>query len=171
MNPRGTRGFVAQARAGGALGELGPLEDAPRFADVAPRQRSRKPARQGEGALSDAIRAALAHEPGLLLFRNSQAAMRKGSRVYRGGLGNGSADLVGVLSLDVALVTNGGHMQSRMMLGRFVALEVKRPGEQATEEQAAWLASVRTRGGFASVVCSVDEARAAIVRARTGALQ
>lgn len=111
-----------------------------------------RPARQGEGALSDSIRAALAWEPGLLLFRNSQAVMRKGARVYRGGLGNGSADLVGVL------------------MGRFVALEVKVPGKDAEPAQAAWLASVRERGGFACVVDSVESARAAIDRANRGLL-
>ena len=124
------------------------------------------PKRQGEGSLSDAIRAALAYEPGLLLMRNSQAAMRKGSRVYRGGLGNGSADLVGVLSLPIRGVE--GSPYPPVPFGLFVALEIKTAGNAATEEQAAWLASVRERGGFAAVVHSVAAARAAIVRARRG---
>jgi len=130
-----------------------------------------KPRRQGEGALSDAIREALAYERDLLLMRNSQAAMRKGSRVYKGGLGNGSADLVGVLTMRVHLVDepleHGGIVRWR---GLFVALEVKRPGEAAEPHQEAWLQSVRTRGGFAAVVHSVEEARAAIARARAGAV-
>ena len=125
------------------------------------------PKRQGEGALSDAIRAALAYERGLLLFRNSQAAMRKGSRIYRGGLGNGSADLVGVLSLPIHVAALG-PTGAAVPFGLFVALEIKVPGQAATDEQSTWLASVRERGGFAAVVHSVAAARAAIVRARRG---
>lgn len=127
-----------------------------------------RPKRQGEGRLSDAIREALAYVPSLLLFRNSQAAMRKGSRVYRGGLGNGSADLVGVLRIPWVCATTGSVKHG---LGLFVALEVKIPGERATEAQAAWLAEVRRCHGFACVVHSVDEARAAIARAEYGALE
>jgi hypothetical protein len=144
--------------------------------------------RQGEGALSDAIRDALALESGLLLFRNSQAVMRKGPRVYRGGLGNGSADLVGVLRVCV------GHVATMpTCVGRFIALEVKSPGEIPTVEdlarihakpvqkrtavesrvvaQWAWLVELRSRDAFATYVDSVESARAAIARARRGANQ
>lgn len=153
--------------------------------------------RQGEGQLSDAIREALNLEPGLVIYRNSQAAMRKGSRIYKGGLGNGSADLIGVLSIHVVLVnrrqTDGGTISEprRADIGRMVALEVKRPGEAPTPaeliayrsrpwksidadrkrllDQEAWLEDVRKHGGFACFVDSVESARAAIARARTGA--
>ncbi|HSN19256.1 MAG TPA: hypothetical protein VLS49_01175 [Usitatibacter sp.] len=134
-----------------------------------------KPRRQGEGALSDAIREALALTcPDLLLMRNAQCAVVKSNRMVRGGLGNGSADLVGVLRPS----------------GRWVALEVKVPGEIPTTDdllrahnrgarataaqrhmmaQRVWLEDVRAFGGFAAYVSSVEEARAAIARARTGA--
>ena len=125
-----------------------------------------KGARQGEGALSDAIREALAYEPDLLLMRNSQAAMRKGSRVYRGGLGNGSADLVGVLSLPMTGPSLGPTGPVRF--GLFVAIEVKMPGKSPEPHQVAWADSVRMRGGFACTVHSVAAARAAINRARRG---
>jgi hypothetical protein len=53
--------------------------------------------------------------------------------------------------------------------GRFVALEVKLPGEKPTAEQLAFGARVVELGGFFAVVTSVDEAvaavRAAIARA------
>jgi hypothetical protein len=104
--------------------------------------------RQGEGGLSDAIREALAYEPGLMLCRNSTGLFRARGCVVRAGLGNGSADLIGVLN------------------GRFVALEVKRPGEKPEPHQVAWLDAITRHGGFACVVHSVDEARAAIARAR-----
>ena len=54
----------------------------------------------------------------------------------------GSADLIGIV----------------MPLGKFLALEVKRPGEKPSEAQAHWLALVRKAGGIAGVVTSVEEA-------------
>ncbi len=101
-------------------------------APVAPRAR----ARQGEGALSDAIREALALEAGLVIWRNSVGSFHAhgGGRVWA-GLPRGSADLVGVLAVEVALITNGEHMASRMRIGRWLALEVKRPGEIPTSAQ------------------------------------
>ncbi len=113
--------------------------------------------RQPEGKLSDAIREVLALERGLLLWRNSQGIIRQGKRVYRTGLGVGSADLVGVITLI-----------AKRTWGRFIALEIKLPGEQPTDAQRAWLEHVRAHGGFAAVVRSVEEARAAVARARAG---
>lgn len=74
-----------------------------------------RPVRQHEGALSDAIREALGYEPRLVVWRNSIGLFHAhgGGRVWA-GLPRGSADLVGVVD------------------GRFVALEVKRPGEIPT---------------------------------------
>ena len=70
---------------------------------------------------------------------------------------------VGVLGVQVTTIIG-----ARITLGLFVALEVKRPGEKADPHQLEWLASVRKVGGFACVVTSVEEARAAIKRARGG---
>lgn len=98
---------------------------------------SARPKRQGEGALSDAIRDALAHEPGLRLWRNSRCAVVKGNRMVRGGLGeNGSADLIGVLAVDVT-VRFDDVTTPRIKLGVFIALEVKLPGEIPTAENIA----------------------------------
>jgi len=106
-----------------------------------------------EGQIQDAIRLALTDEPGLVLWRNNTGvAEHRGARV-RYGLAVGSADLIGCLD------------------GRFVALEVKTPVGRATPEQRQWLDLVRRNGGFACVVRSVEEAHAAIARARTGAKQ
>jgi hypothetical protein len=41
--------------------------------------------------------------------------------------------------------------------GRFLAVEVKRPGNHPTGDQAVFLASVRAAGGVALVVYSVDD--------------
>lgn len=104
-----------------------------------------------EGAIQDAIRVALSDEPGLVLWRNNTGvAEHRGARV-RYGLAVGSADLIGCLD------------------GRFVALEVKTPTGRAAPEQRLWLGLVRRCGGFAAIVRSVEEGRAAIARARTGA--
>jgi hypothetical protein len=103
-----------------------------------------------EGAIQDAIRVALSDEPGLVLWRNNVGiAEHRGQRV-RYGLAVGSADLVGCLD------------------GRFVALEVKTATGRAAPEQKLWLDLVRRYGGFAAIVRSVDEARAAVARARAG---
>lgn len=64
----------------------------------------------------------------------------------------GGADLIGILT------------------GRFIALEVKRPKKgRESEEQQMFMQLVRAKGGFAAIVRSVDEAHAAIQRAREGA--
>jgi hypothetical protein len=151
-------------------------------------------ARQGEASLSDAIRDALAYEPGLTLWRNSQCAVVKSNRMVRGGLGNGSADLVGLLAVKIDVDSHGRLEHFGDKIGRFVALEVKMPGEipcgsklatilavgatgHASKmakadkhilEQEEWLQSVRARGGFAAYVDSVESAKAAIQRARSG---
>jgi hypothetical protein len=62
-------------------------------------------------------------------------------------------------------------------LGRFFSLEVKRPplpgrrGGRASDEQLQWGALVRSMGGFYAVVDSVDSARAALLRARSGGVE
>lgn len=108
-----------------------------------------------EGALSDAIRLALASEPGLVLWRNNcgMAEHWSGRTVTRVvyGLAPGSADLVGLLA------------------GRFVALEIKTATGRVTPAQRAWLDLVSRSGGFAAVVRSVEEAHAAVARCRAGA--
>jgi hypothetical protein len=115
--------------------------------------------RTDEAAIQFAIRERLGKEPDLLLFRNAQAF---GERIdpksgavtrFSGGLGKGSADLVGLLAPK----------------GRWVSLEVKRlSGGRISPEQHAWIHLVRSFGGFACVVRSVDDALAALERARMG---
>lgn len=111
---------------------------------------------KSEARIQDEIRAALGAIEGLVLWRNNVGLAKHfdpkthETQTVRYGLANGSADLIGLLN------------------GRFVALEVKRPGELPTAEQQQWLQLVRNNGGFATFVCSADEARAAIVRAQKG---
>jgi hypothetical protein len=77
------------------------------------------------------------------------------ARWVRYGLGAGSADLVGILS---------PH-------GRLVALEVKSATGRVRPNQELWAGMVRKFGGFVATVRSVDEARAALDRARKGESQ
>ena len=115
-----------------------------------------------ETRLQDAVRVALGSEIDLVLWRNNvgQAEHWTGREVsrVRYGLAPGSADLVGILRL-----LSG--------VGRFFALEIKTPKGRAADEQRQWLELVRRMGGFACVVRSVDEARAALGRARNGKVQ
>ena len=105
-----------------------------------------------EGQIQDAIRLALTDEPGLVVWRNNT-----GVAEHRGGERVGDAGGV------------DGEAGGADLGGRFVALEVKAPAGRTSPEQRQWLDLVRRNGGFAAVVRSVDEARAAIARARTGA--
>lgn len=67
----------------------------------------------------------------------------------------------------------GGSDLIACVRGRFVALEVKPPGARTEPERARlqeqFRALVRANGGFACVVRSVDEALAAVARAKEGA--
>ena len=108
-----------------------------------------------EAALMQGVMLALGCEHDLTLWRNNVgvAEWRNGART-RYGLAPGSADLIGVLAP-----------------GRFFALELKSAKGRLTADQAHWLAHVRKRGGFAAVVRSTDDARAALARARAGAVE
>ena len=114
-----------------------------------------------ESDIQHAIRLALGREPDLVLWRNNvgvaHPAGRPGipGRPVRYGLCTGSSDLIGILAPS----------------GRFVALEIKTPQGRATTEQLMFLELVRKRGGFATIVRSPEDARAALERARMGATE
>ena len=99
-----------------------------------------------EARIMHEIRLALGQIEGLVLWRNNVGVAVQSDRPVIYGLGIGSADLVGCYR------------------GRFIALEIKRPGKSATAEQQQWLACVRYNGGVAEVVHSVDEAIAVVQR-------
>lgn len=109
-----------------------------------------------ERELQDAIRLALGRRTDVVLWRNNVGLgeTREGARV-RFGLAVGSADLIGVVRM-----ANGA--------GRFVGLEVKMPGGRVSDDQQRWIELVRSRGGYAAVVRSVDEAMAAVDEAARG---
>lgn len=106
-------------------------------------------------------------EPDLVLWRNAIAKTSTWDpatgreKWVQAGLPVGSADLIGVLTVELA----------GAKFGRFFALEIKRPGGRIRPEQIAWMALVRRMGGFGAIVDSVEAARAALLRARAGAFE
>ena len=106
-----------------------------------------------EREIQQAIRLAV-QGPDIVLWRNNVGtAVQADGSVVRYGLAVGSADLVGVVA------------------GRFFALEVKSERGRVTDEQRQWIALVQSKGGFAAVVRSVDEALAAVERCRKGGVE
>lgn len=108
------------------------------------------PPMNAETPLMRAIREAVTRTGRAALWRNN-TGFASHERV-RYGLGNGSADLVGML----------------VPTGRFFALEIKTAKGKLEPDQRLWLEIVRRRGGFAACVHSVDEAFAALERAERG---
>ena len=111
--------------------------------------------KQRENALQRDIQAAIGAEPDLLLFKNSVGHARfvnDDGREYTVpyGLGKGSPDLVGILAPS----------------GRWFCLELKVPGEDATDEQQKVHDVWRRFGALVYAVHSVDEARAGLEDAR-----
>lgn len=100
-----------------------------------------------EKEIQNAIRLAFSKRLDVCLWRNSTGMFQTmDGRPTRAGLAVGSADLIGMVA----------------PLGRLLALEVKRPGEKASEQQLKFLELVRSMGGIAAVVTSVEEATAAV---------
>lgn len=114
-----------------------------------------------ELTIQSAIEAAIGAEPDLVLMRNAVGSARhvneRTGRVSftRYGLLPGSPDLVAILA----------------PVGRWFCLELKVPGEQPTAEQTKCHAVWRRFGAFVAVATSVEEARAALSRARRGATE
>jgi len=104
-----------------------------------------------EHNVQNSIRLALGLEPDVVLWRNNVGVAMFGRNKVRYGLANGSSDLIGIVA------------------GRFVAFEVKTPTGRLSKDQQQFLSLVRRKGGFACVVRSVDDARAALARCRSGA--
>lgn len=104
-----------------------------------------------ETRIQSAIIDALSALPFVKLWRNNTG--RRGRVSF--GLAVGSSDLIGIVR------TVEG-------VGRFLGLEVKVPGEEATDDQKEFLRFVRELGGVAEVVTSPAEALAVVMRARNG---
>jgi hypothetical protein len=109
-----------------------------------------------ETALSRTIRERLALERDVLVWRNNTGRLPNAQGQWiTFGLGEGSADLVGLVAPS----------------GRFFSLEIKTATGRVTSAQVQWGRAVRARGGFVAVVRSVDESMAALERCRAGAVE
>lgn len=111
---------------------------------------------RSEAAVQADIRLAAAKRGDLVLWRNNSGALTDDAgRLIRFGLGNDSAQANKRLkSADLIGIHRGS--------GRFVSIEVKRPGwkhSDASERdraQAAWAATVAAMGGVALRVTSAE---------------
>ena len=93
-----------------------------------------------ETDIQSLVRLALS-ERGILNWRNNTGALKdKDGRLVRYGLFPGSSDIIGI-----------------MPDGRFLAIEVKKPGKKPTPEQLNFIEVIRRHGGIAGVVHSPEE--------------
>lgn len=103
-------------------------------------------------------RKALGREPDFTLYLNTKGRLKRigGESVYvaEPALGDGTSDLVGMLSLGNA--------------AQWVCLEAKTGEADLQPNQRLFRDLVRSRGGFFAVFRSVDEAKQALDRARRG---
>lgn len=77
------------------------------------------------------------------VVRINSGGMRRGKSFYRFNDTAGVSDIVGLIP----------------PAGRFLAIEVKRPGGRPTEQQRQWLDAVRAAGGVGLVVTGLDDLR------------
>jgi hypothetical protein len=92
------------------------------------------------------------------LLRNNVGAFedKTGRWVHYGVGGNGGSDTLGPTTITITTEMVGHQVAV------FTAIECKRVGKRATEEQDAFLAMVRSRGGIGAVCHSVEEFQGAI---------
>ena len=93
-----------------------------------------------EQDIQNLIRLALS-ERGILNFRNNVGCLKDATgRMVRYGLYPGSSDIIGI-----------------MPDGRFLAIEVKKPGKKPTPEQLNFIEAIRRHGGGAGVAHGVED--------------
>lgn len=120
-----------------------------------------------ESDICAAIRRRVGSLPWVVLWRQNTGKLPDARGVLvTFGLCNGSSDFIGVVQCGVYEAFYSGEALPRTIIGRFVALEVKKPGERPTQAQDTFLRLVRKMGGFATWVTSANDAVAALERAR-----
>jgi hypothetical protein len=114
---------------------------------------SRQTPKVTEGDVRRDIEIALNRQGLVRVFLNAQYSGPARGGYTRAGLGTGTADLVGYV----------------LGLGRFFALEVKKPQRSKTsDEQTAWIDQTNREGGYAAIARTPEEACAHAHRASKG---
>lgn len=149
---------------------------------AAPPAKSRPGSRQRpEKAIQRAILDWLATVPGVMAWKSGSGAFRMSYRDRAGQtrerfvvMGKrGVSDIVGwmqwpqvIAGEDALRLRYGGPMRQSPAIGdwiaRFLAIEVKRPGEKPTPDQAAFLEAVQAAGGIGIVATCVDDVASAL---------
>jgi len=100
-----------------------------------------------ENAITNAILTYLNCQPNTFAWRNNTTGIYDArKKCYRAR--NGKHNIKGVA--DILGITNEG---------RFIAIEVKRPGGRASREQLYYLSHIKRLGGIAGIATSVLEAK------------
>ncbi len=121
-----------------------------------------------EATVQNEIRAAFDALPWVQCWRNNTGKLRDGNgRLVTYGLATGSSDLIGIVLRHACCCRFPGTCLG-VPVGRFYALEVKRPGEKPTDDQLRFLDVVRAMGGAAAWCDNAADAVAFIHRARDG---
>ena len=129
--------------------------------------------RQDERQLMEDIKLRINQEPDFVVFRNNLVegfyakvdpkTGKAGQPFYvKAGLGTGSPDLVGIQAMGVT------YQGRSLLLGRFFAPEIKVDGEDPRANQEEWAERARLYGACVPTLRSVEDAVAALERARKG---
>lgn len=90
---------------------------------------------------------------GIKLFRNNVGvATFSGGQKVKYGLQTGSADLIGWIA----------HPTPDGVIARFLSIEVKKPGESPSKDQAHWAEVVAKDGGLAIIADSIEGFRSCL---------
>lgn len=103
------------------------------------------------------------------MWRNQCGLADYGNHKVPYGLCKGSSDLILIVKCWAEM--DAGPTVGYLEIGRFAAFEVKTAKGRATKEQLRFIELVRTMGGFADIIRSVEQAQAAIEIIRAGGYQ
>lgn len=115
------------------------------------------------------VRSKYGREPDLTLWLNSKGRWDAGEFKSTPGLGKGTADLIGVLTLKLLVKTGSGPGEDRWReFGILLAGEAKTGTGKLRPDQEMFMDLVLRRGGYAFVFTTVEEFGVHLNRARSG---
>lgn len=122
--------------------------------------------RELEADIMAEVRQALAALPDVTIARNNVGVATMGRAKVRYGLGIGSADLIGSLTIEMYVPQGNTNAWMPIKIARALGVEVKRPGQKPDDDQKLWAEDRRRRGWIVGVVHNAAEAIELIERAR-----